>query len=431
MKYTIPMPRLSDSMQEGKILRWLKRVGDRVERGEPIAEIETDKATLELDSPYAGFIAEILHGEGEVVPVDTALVVIVDTEEELFFKGVAPPSPRPSPPSPPSPPPPPPSSPSPLPATIPSPPPAPSPVSTEPSLLLRVKATPLARKLAQERGVDLSKIKGTGPGGRITLGDVEGYLEAIGAGSRPPAEEEVKPAPSPPSSATSTAIPLSKMRRAIASSMSQSKRETPHFYVRIAVDMGPANQLKSALSERYKDRRISWTAIFLRAIALTLKEFPRLNARYVEEKGVPAVEVFDTVNIGVAVAVDEGLVLPVLRHVEKKGIHEIALELQDLAERTRTGRLKAEELTGATFSLSNLGMAGVEEFAAVIPPGQAGILAIGRITDEVVVHQGQIQAVHRIRATLSADHRVVDGWGAAEFLQSFKKRLENPFLLLL
>lgn len=428
-KQIVKMPRLSDSMQDGKILRWLKRVGDRVERGEPLAEIETDKATLELDSPYSGYIAEILHSEGETVPVDAPLVVIVESEEELLFKGSSPPPSSPSPPHPSpgfpfsSPPP-----------SSPPPPPQPFPITESPATL-RIKATPLARKIAQERGIDLSKIKGTGPGGRITLGDVEGYLEAIGQGSRAPGEgvDVIAPAPSPPLIAETAAvtIPLSKMRRAVALSMSQSKREAPHFYVRIAVDMGSAIKMKEALSERYKDRRISWTAIFLRAIALALKEFPRLNSCYLEKDGVPSVRVYDTVNIGVAVAVDEGLVLPVLRNAEKKGIPDIALELQDLAERTRTGRLKTEELTGATFSLSNLGMVGVEEFAAVIPPGQAGILAVGKVTDEVVVREGQIQVVHRIRATLSADHRVVDGWGAAEFLQSFRRLLENPYLLLL
>jgi pyruvate dehydrogenase E2 component (dihydrolipoamide acetyltransferase) len=194
--------------------------------------------------------------------------------------------------------------------------------------------------------------------------------------------------------------------------------------------MESAIEMKKALEEIYSDRRISWTAIFIRAIALSLKELPRLNACYVEENGVPSVKVYQTVNIGVAVAVDEGLVLPVLRNVENAKIPEIALKLQDLAERTRGGKLKAEELSGATFSLSNLGMAGVEEFAAVIPPGQACILAVGKIGEEVSVEGGQLKVRKVMKATLSADHRVVDGWGAAEFLEIFRKKLENPYLLI-
>jgi len=447
---TVQMPRLSDSMEEGKVLKWMKKAGDKVNRGEVIAEIETDKATMELESPFAGVLLEIQAEVGTSVPVGEPIAVIGDEDEAGDAEAATPSDAEPAPePKAPAQEPPAEAAESDKPADEDAPhpqqagasqPPVPGSSGVQqPSPRTqpaggRVKASPLARKIAQEKNVDLNEIKGTGPGGRIMLGDVEGYLEAQGEASTPPGGVETGEETGVLERAPvegGTTFPLSKMRRAIAKNMAQAKREAPHFYVRVAVETMAAEQLKDALSERYSDRRISWTAIILKAVALALREVPRLNATYLEVDDAPSVRVFNEVHLGVAVAVDEGLVEPVLRNAHIKPIPQIAKELSDLAKRTREGKLKGEELTGATFSVSNLGMAGVEEFAAVIPPGRAGILAVGNISEEVVVQRGQIQVVHRLRATLSADHRVVDGWGASEYLQAFKRYLEQPTLMLL
>lgn len=403
------MPKMGDAMTEGKILRWMKRPGDAVAVGEPIAEIETDKVNVELPAEEAGTLLEVLAQEGQSVPVGHPIAVIgrpgeppgTATPPARAAPGAAPAAPRPA-----------------TPAEAPTPAPARVPAEE------RIKASPLARRLARERGVDLAAISGTGPEGRITKEDVEAYLArtAAAAPAAPPAPPAVRPAPP----LRTEEVPLGRPRRTVAQRMVEAKGPVPHFYVTVEIRMDAALDLRRQLNAALGEKVVSVNDLVVKAAALALRAFPNLNASYRGE----TVLRYGDVHVGVAVDRPEGLIVPVIRHADRKGLVAIAREARDLAERARTGRLRPEELEGGTFTVSNLGMFEVESFAAIINPPQAAILAVGTALPRAVVEQGQVRAAHVMKATLSADHRVTDGAEAARYLAELRRLLETPLLLV-
>jgi len=433
----IIMPKMSDSMEEGKVLRWIKSQGEQVEKGEPVAEIETDKANVELESPEAGVLGEIRVKEGEIVPIGATIAVISPAGEVVGAKvGTAAEAPpeeeKPAPPveekkeeEKPAPP---------KPDERPAPTPKPEaqpPAAEIPPAPEGVIASPLARKIARDAGVDLRGIRGTGPGGRIVEADVRGFIER---GGRPaPAAPQAPTPPAPPAPAMpptldSGQIELGRIWQTVGRRMTESKREIPHFYVTMEADMEEALRMRESLnSVRPEDRQVSLNDIVVKACAVALVKHPMLNASYAGENKV---QMHGSVHIGIAVAIPNGLITPVVRNCESKSLSTISDEARDLIRRTRSGEIRPEEYSGATFTVTNLGMYGVEEFLAIIVPGQSAILAIGAAELKPVVHEGRVEARNRMRLTLAADHRVTDGARAAEFLRDLKQVLEQPMSLL-
>ena len=421
MPAEIVMPRMSDTMEQGRIVRWLKKPGDHVEKGEPLAEIETDKAVMQLESYEAGILDKILLPEGESAPVGQPIAEIATGREAAEREArvaaapaaVARPAERPAA----------------------APPPAPAP--TAPAE--RVKASPIARRIAEERGIDLSQIRGTGPGGRVTREDVEAYLsrEAVraeeererAAAPAPPAPAP-RPAPPPPAApevGPTEIVELSRMRRTIGERMTESKTTIPHFYVTTEIDMAEALALRQRLNAAWAPETIGITDMIVRAAALALRKFPDVNASYRDGH----LERHLQVNVGIAVAMpEEGLMVPVVRNAGEKGLREIARETKGLVERARSGKALPGDFGGGTFTISNLGMYDVEEFIAIITPPEAAILAVASIKQQPVAVDGQVKVSERMRVTLSGDHRVFAGETAARFLQEVKRLLENPLDLL-
>ena len=389
MPTEITMPKLSDTMEEGTILRWLKRVGEPVAKGEMLAEVETDKADMELEAGQSGTLSEIRVKEGESAAVGAVIAVLADAGQTA---GAAPPAapappktaPRAAPPKPATPIPPPPSPPA---QRAPTPPPS----STPP---------PAARA------------HGTAPGA-------------------PPAPPATKWTPrtdaaTPP--APSGRQEQSKLRLAVAKQMTAAKREVPHFYVTAEIDMSDAARLRAALATSDTvPERITYTHLIIRALALTLPRHPRVNASWSDG----AIIYHDDINIGVAVAVDDGLVAPVLRGCQHLSLRQIARAATELASKAQAGRFGGDELTGGTFTVSNMGMLDIEEFSAVIIPPQAAILAVGAIKDRAVVRDGHLAVAKTMRATVSVDHRVLNGVEAGRFLEDLKGVLEKPFVLVM
>jgi pyruvate dehydrogenase E2 component (dihydrolipoamide acetyltransferase) len=439
----VVMPKLSEAMETGKLLRWLKQEGEPVAGGEIIAEIETDKADIELEAFGSGVLRKVLVGPGTTVPVGSTIAVIADPEEDisaLLGPGGAPAAaapareagrPAPAPPSA-------------QPATAATVPTSPSPSAADlrrapaqapavaaaapveeaeerPVAGRRLRASPLAKKLAQRAGIDLAVVRGTGPGGRIVQRDVEAATAAppvaavpvpAGAAARPEGEFEDQP--------------LSQIRAAIARQMVQSKAPVPHFYVTAEIAMDRAAALREELGALPGAPRVTVTDLVVRAAALTLLKHPGVNASFQGQ----AIRRHRAVHVGLAVALDEGLITPVLRDCDRKTLFQIATETRDLVERTRGRKLKGQELSGATFSISNLGMFPVDEFSAIVNPPEGAILAVGAILDKPVVVDGQLAVGKRMRVTLSCDHRVMDGAMAARFLADLKALLEAPLGLL-
>jgi pyruvate dehydrogenase E2 component (dihydrolipoamide acetyltransferase) len=397
MSTDVIMPSLGFDMTEGLVAHWLKNEGDPVEKGQAIAEIETEKATVEIEAAAAGILARIIVQAGETVPVGTLIGVIADAGEEVAaVSAPAPPAPPPSPPT--------------------------APVSeagegAAPSEA-RVKASPVARKMAGEAGLDLSRIKGTGPGGRVVERDVQA---AIASGSAPaPPGVPAKPAPG-------ATMPLNPMRKTIARRMTESKAAAPHFYITVEINMDDAMKMREQLNALAPEgERISVSDLVVAAVARTLARFPALNASYREDN----LEMHSQVNIGIAVALEDGLIPPVLRDADKKPLKRIAAESRALAERARTNKLRSDDLGGGTFTVSNLGMFDVDEFIAIINPPEAAILAVGAVTRRPVAAAGEVRIAPLMKTTLSVDHRVADGAQAGRFMQEFKKLLENPVTLL-
>ena len=408
MATPIVMPRMNYDMREGTVVRWHKAEGDTVSRGEVIAEIETDKATVEMESFWDGILGKIVVEEGRAVPVGEVLAVVTEPGEAVPPME---PSPRPT------------ASPLPQGEGVGGEGIAAATVSTQGSTT-HVKASPIARRLAREKGIDLAAVMGTGPGGRVTEADILGYQPS------PPA-----PSPSGRGEAEGRAegvpdrIDLSRMRQAIAGVTSRSKREAPHFYVTSEIDMDRAVDLRAQLNEALREGdgpRVSVNDLIVKAAAKALEAFPKFNASF---KG-DHLELHGDINIGIAVALEEGLILPAIAGCNERSLQEIAAASTDLVGRAQGGTLRAEEYTGGTFSISNLGMFDVDSFAAIIYPPNAAVLAVGTVKEQPVVRNRQVTVAHVMKATLSVDHRVADGAEGARFLMEVKRHLENPVSLL-
>jgi pyruvate dehydrogenase E2 component (dihydrolipoamide acetyltransferase) len=456
MMVKVLMPKGSDTMTEGKVLKWLKKEGDQVSTGETVVEIETDKVDMEVEAMGSGVLRKILVQAGKVVPVGESLALIAKPDEDISSlvkgegaagaqppAGSTVPAPAPVPAAPQRPP----ASASPAVDVAPGFSPAyatlkggATPSAPEPANGGRVLASPLARRMAQEMGLDLNRIAGSGPAGRIVRQDVERAAalavgaraarvpEAGSAGVHPPAPGPTlpkRPAPAP-AGPEFYDEPLSSMRKVIATRLVQSKAPVPHFYLTIEVDMGRAKELRESAKALNPELSLSFNDIILKACAAALELHPQVNASFQGE----AIRYYRRIHLGVAVAVEDGgLITPVIRNCQGKSLQDISREAKDLIARARSRKLNPEEYTGATFSVSNLGMMGIEEFSAVINPPEGAIVAVGAVVEKPVVVKGQVEVGLRCRMTLSCDHRVVDGTTGAKFLQTLKQILENPVYL--
>ena len=422
----VVMPKLSEAMESGKIIKWLKKEGDRIQGGDILAEVETDKADVEMEAFGGGVLRKILAPAGETVPVGVLIGVIAEPGDDVAALIASAPAPAPARAGAPAlavaaP-----STPAPTPTASPRPPAVapgpmrPSPVTSAPAAAVaaqpsggRVKASPLAKKIAAQTGVDLRLLQGSGPGGRIVRRDVET------AGAAPAAMRAVP-------DAEFEDRPLSQMRAAIARQMPLSKAPVPHFYVTNEVAMDRAWELREELNALEDQPKISLNDLVIRACALALLQHPGVNASFRGD----AIRVFHRAHIGIAVALEEGLITPVLRDCHAKSLAQIAVESRDLAERARVRKLRAQELSGATFSISNLGMFDVAEFSAIINPPEGAILAVGSVRRVPVVDEAGLGVGRRMALTISCDHRVMDGAMGARFLQDVKRLLEEPLRLL-
>ncbi len=405
----IRMPKMSDTMEEGTLVSWQKKVGDKVRSGDILAEVETDKATMELEAYDEGVLLYQGIAAGESVPVDGIIAVIgeegADVEALLAREsGGASDTP---------------------PAAEEAPKQAePAAASEEEATETddRLKVSPLARKLAADKGIDISKVQGTGENGRIVKRDIDSFVPSKAAA---PKEEAVQA----PAAATGdyTDMPLTQMRKTIARRLSESLFTAPHFYVTMEINMDKAMALRPQLNEA-ATVKISFNDMVIKATALALKQHPEVNSAWLGDK----IRRYHYVNIGVAVAVDEGLLVPVIRNADTKGLAAISLEVKDLAGKAKDKKLQPKDWEGNTFSVSNLGMFGVDEFTAIINPPDSCILAIGGIKKQAAFREdGSVYPTNIMKVTLSSDHRVVDGALAASFLQTLKKLLENPFSMLI
>ncbi|HHV81712.1 TPA: 2-oxo acid dehydrogenase subunit E2 [bacterium] len=377
------MPKLGMTMEEGTITRWIKKEGDKVEKGEPIVEVMTDKVNIEVESPDNGTILKILAKEGDVVPILQPIAIIGEAGEEVKIE------------------------------------------EKKEAVEEGIKASPAAKRLAREAGIDLSLIKGTGPGGRIVEEDVKDYIESH--------KERVTTQPPPVSTPVVEVTPLSKeepissVRREIASKLSKSYREAVHITLEFSADVTGIVEIRERLKEKAEKNKLpvpTFNDIFVRIVSLVLKDYPTLNANFDGEK----LTIFNTVNMGVAVAVKEGLLVPVAKEAEKKNVFEIAKITGDLVNRTREGKILPDELSGGTFTITNLGMFGIDFFTPIINPPQVAILGIGRIKE--VLKPGNA-VVSEVVLSLSVDHRVVDGAPAARFLKDIGEALKDPLLFLI
>ena len=453
----IDMPRMSDTMEEGRIVRWLKQVGDRVEKGDPLAEVETDKAVMQLESYLAGTLEKLMLGEGEAAPIGTPIAIIATGA------GASRPSTPPAETG---------AQPTQVGQVVgmasghtPGTAQAPLDATRSPDALVteasasgtrqdgeRIKSSPIARRIAEEQGIDLAQISGSGPGGRIIREDVERYLAhqrkapaqpqsrpaPVTTPIVPPAPRSVPPAPpAQPAGAhvggDDQIIELSRMRRTIGERMAESKWPVPHFYITSEVDMGEAMALRKRLNEAWAPESVGVNDLVVRASALALRKFPSVNSAYAPAKDgqPPKVIQRGRVNVGIAVAVPgEGLLVPVVHDADRKGLREIAAATKGLVERTRAEKPQPSDFGGGTFSISNLGMYDVEEFIAVINPPESAILAVGSIKQVPAVVDGEVKVALRVNVTLSGDHRVFSGETGARFLQELKRLLQNPFDLL-
>jgi pyruvate dehydrogenase E2 component (dihydrolipoamide acetyltransferase) len=407
MAEVIRMPRISDTMEEGTIVAWLKEVGDAVEAGDTIAEVETDKATMELDSYVDGFLLHIEVQEG-TVPINGVIAVIGEEGED--WKGLLNSSNEPAATKPEDA----------EPAEQPS---APALVSNESvSDDDRIKASPLAKAMAKESGIDLAAVAGSGDNGRIIKRDIEKVMSNGAAAPQPKQPKVVAPVAE---AGTYVDHPVSNMRKTIARRLGESKFGAPHFYLTVEIDMDNAIKLRKQLNE-VAPTKLSFNDLVIKAASVSLRKHPAINSSWLGDK----IRENKEVNIGVAVAVDDGLMVPVVRKADIKTLSQINTEVKDLAGKAKDKRLGMDEMQGNTFTISNLGMFGIEEFTAIINPPDACILAVGGISQKPVVKNGEIVVGNRMKVTLSCDHRVVDGAQGAAFLKDFKTILEDPIRIL-
>ncbi|MBI3799929.1 MAG: 2-oxo acid dehydrogenase subunit E2 [Deltaproteobacteria bacterium] len=467
MAIEICMPRLSDTMEEGKILKWLKKVGDKIEVGDIIAEVETDKADMEMEAIDAGMLAEIRVQEGESVPVNTVIALL----SEDGSVSVTPPQQSPV------------EAPRPAVSTSPSieaketrrptvEQPMVEPGSRQPATVAemeqpvvesvsrqpaataerkvrelresrtrrepaesapaeeRMLASPLVKRMAQEQNIDLSQVHGSGPGGRIVKQDLDAYAsQARHPAASPTQPQPQRPEPTLPSvtALTGRKEPFSRIRATIAKRMAESMREIPHFYVTSEIDMSEAVRLRAALktSDRVSED-VTYTHFLIKAVAIALQRHPRLNASFAGDGREFKAEI----NLGLAVALEDGLIVPVLHECDNLSLLDIAAQANALVERARSGKPTTEDLSGGTFTISNMGMLPVDHFTAIINPPQGAILAVGAIKERPIVRDGEVRAAHTMMVTLSCDHRILDGVTGGQFLAELKKLLENPVGLM-
>ena len=412
----VHMEALSPTMEEGQLVQWLKSEGDDISSGDILAEIETDKATMELVARGDGILRKIFLDAGGVSVVGAVIAVIAAADEDISgiegssdgngtqqalpeesSTGTEPVAPE-----------------EPEAATTPA-------ITADTQDAGSVKASPLARRLATEMGVDLLTIKGSGPGGRVVKRDLEGAKTAVSKAAATttwtPEENEYED------------LPTSQMRKSIAKRLVTSIGPVPTFYLTVEVDMNRVIGARESMNNMLEEDgyRISVNDIVLKAVAAALRQHPNCNAQWHDS----FVRRFNAVHLGVAVAIDEGLITPVIRNAHAKGIMQIAAEVRELAGRARTKKLMPDEYTGSTFSVSNLGMFGIQEFTAIINPPEAGILAVGGIEETPLVVNGEVKVCPRMRITMSCDHRVIDGAQGARFLATLKSMLEEPTAILL
>jgi pyruvate dehydrogenase E2 component (dihydrolipoamide acetyltransferase) len=428
---TIEMPKMGDTMEEGRILRWLKKEGDTVKKGEFLAEVETEKVNIEIEAFASGVLRKILVPEGKSARVGAGIALVGSPDEPLSATvsdtttasttGTV------------------------KPATIPAYTEAATPTNgaSRAAIAQTVTATPkerifispIARRLAQEHNLDYSHIQGTGPNGRIIRMDIEAAL--VAQQRAVPAATYAEPVPEPIASVATFAtedeveIPLTAMRRAIARRLSQSMQTAPHFYMTSVIDTGKLAGLRQQINEyAAKDPspvKVSFNDLIVKAVARALVRIPQMNVSFAEDRILQKKQV----HIGLAVALEQGLIVPVVQNADQRSILDIARETQRLAEAARNGKLRPEEMSGGTFTVSNLGMFDVESFTAIINPPESAILAVGAITPTPAVVDGQVVVRDRVKVTLSSDHRVIDGAIAARFLQEVKRLLEEPLGLLI
>jgi len=446
MAIPIEMPKLSDTMEEGVLSAWLVDEGDAVSSGDVLAQVETDKATMDLEAFDDGVLLKKLIGEGDAVPIGELIAVIGEEDEDISDllaehdagdgaaaesetdEAESEPEEEPA---------------ASTEADVVDEPagdgqlrdrtPEPVPAGTD-AEGRRIKASPLARRIAEEHEVDLARVEGSGPEGRIVRRDVEARVEERERAPEPAPQPSVEePAYEMPSDeAPYETEDISQMRKTIARRLAESKYSSPHFYLTVDIDVEKAVALREELNELAEEQgraKISFNDLITKACALSLKNHPYVNASYLPEEG--EIRKYNQVHMGIAVAIDEGLITPVVRNADRKGLTEIARETRELAERARDRDLEPEEFEGATFTTSNLGMFGIEEFTAIINPPNSAILAIGEIRDTPVVEDGEVVPGKRMKVTLSCDHRVVDGATGAQFLDSVRSYLEEPMNLLL
>lgn len=427
----IIMPKLGFDMREGVLVSWLKDIGDEVNKGDVVAEIESDKATLELESQVSGVLLKKLEEEGAVVPIGANLAVVGEEGEEAPDEGPAADEPAapaaeeeaPAPTE---------EAAAPAAAAAPTDGRQPSP-STGDEFPGGVKASPVARRIAQEQGVDLSEVTGSGPNGRIRKSDVEAYLEQRQAAPAAPVAAAAPAAPAVTPTAVQpgpddTVQPTTRLRQAIARRMLESKVTIPHFYVTSDIDMGPVLALRKQINALLSDeQKVTVNDLIVKGAALALRDFPNLNASFAGEQLI----VHNRINVGSAVAVEGGLLTVVQKDTDRSTLSQIAADHKAMIERARSGKMQPDDIQGSTFTVSNLGAFDVEDFVAIINPPEAAILAVGTAKQVPVVEDGEIKIGTRMKATISADHRVTDGAEAARFMQRFKEIMEEPMRLLL
>jgi len=425
MAETINMPKLGFDMAEGVLVRWLKQVGEPVNKGEVLAEIETDKATVEVESAFSGVVLQLLVSEGDVIPVNDPIAVVGEEGEKVEGapakdggqKAEADSKPAASSAS----------SDSPSPAAVAATATTPEPASPALSPSSDLKASPLAKKIARDKGVDLGAVAGTGPGGRIVRRDIDAALAGQTVEGKPKTADAPPSTVYRPSSVADETIQTTKLRQAIGRRLVESKTTIPHFYVTHEYKMEALMELRVQLNGYLPDgEKLSVNDFILKAVALSLREFPNLNATLNGDKVIRK----GGVNVGVAVTVPGGLMTVVVKDTDQKPLRLISSEVKTMAARARDGKVKPEDVDGSTFSTSNLGMYDVEDFIAIINPPEAAILAISSAREVPVVENGQVIPGWRMKATISVDHRVSDGAEAAQFMQALAKHLEEPVRML-
>lgn len=419
MAEVVRMPKLSDTMEEGVVAEWHKNIGDKVESGDLLAEIETDKATMEFESFQDGVLLHIGVEKGKAAPVDSILAILGEAGEDVsaILKAEETGAPAQNEPT----------TEAPKEEAVktaevakPEPPKAAAPannqtpVTTSPdSSNGRVKASPLAKALAKEKGIDINTVNGSGDGGRIVKRDIDNYVPSAVSASAIAGQESF------------TEQPVSQMRKVIANRLAESKFSAPHFYLTMEIDMDNAIAARKSINAT-GDVKVSFNDMVVKATAMALKKHPAVNSSWLGDK----IRTNNHVHIGVAVAVPDGLLVPVVRFADSKGLSQIGAEVKDYAEKARNKKLQPQDWEGNTFTISNLGMYGIEEFTAIINPPDACILAVGGIKQKPVVKDGAIVPGNTMKVTLSCDHRVVDGATGSEFLLTLKNYLENPVMML-